>query len=251
MDERYNTYRIWAPDDALWTQWAKPVLFAHPPQSDPWPLTLPEVSWAPRPDGYTAVITDQPGASGVLEGLSLAPLGYRPVPLYNGVPAPNNQAASVNVSGIISVLYNGAAQLSDAALPTDAPPAFLLDANRMNGQAKQPGRYDNRWCVFPQDMPSADFMIHQGIGQVFVHADSIPNDFTHLLRRYQEKGKRILHFRDYGAVRELEVIRPSHFKGLMYRFSTMLGLTQNAAGGFGGRIPEPTQTSGERFYGVG
>lgn len=251
MDERYRTYRIWAPDDTLWTQWAKPILFAHSPQSEPRPYTLPPVSWAPHPDGYTAVISDQPGEDGVLEGLALAQLGYRPVPLYNGVPAPNSQAMSVNVNGIINVLYSGAGLLSDMPLKSDAPPAFLLDANRMNGQAKQPGRFDNRWCVFPQDMPSADFMLSQGIGQVFVHAVSVPNDLTHILRRYQEKGIRILHFRGYGAVRELDVIRPSRFKGLMYRFRTMLGLTRNAAGGFGGKIPEPTQSSGERFYGVG
>ena len=29
MNDNYNTYRIWAPDNALWTQWAKPVLFAR------------------------------------------------------------------------------------------------------------------------------------------------------------------------------------------------------------------------------
>ena len=251
MDERYNTYRIWAPDDALWTQWAKPVLFAHPPQSDPWPITLPEVSWAPRPDGYTAVITDQPGASGVLEGLSLAQLGYRPVPLYNGVPAPNNQAASVNVSGIISVLYNGAAQLSDAALPTDAPPAFLLDANRMNGQAKQPGRYDNRWCVFPQDAPSADFLASHGIGSIYVRANKIQNDLAHILLRYQKSGIRIYQVGDNNMPKELTVVRPSHFESFLYRFLATLGLTRNAAGGFGGTVPEPTQTSGGRHYGIG
>ena len=30
-----------------------------------------------------------------------------------------------------------------------------------------------------------------------------------------------------------------------------LGLTRNAAGGFGGTVPEPTQTSGGRHYGIG
>jgi hypothetical protein len=31
----------------------------------------------------------------------------------------------------------------------------------------------------------------------------------------------------------------------------MAGLTRNAAGGFGGHIPEQSQASGGRYYGVG
>jgi hypothetical protein len=31
----------------------------------------------------------------------------------------------------------------------------------------------------------------------------------------------------------------------------MAGLTRNAAGGFGGFIPEPSQASGGRYYGIG
>ena len=43
MNDNYNTYRIWAPDNALWTQWAKPVLFARTLQQVPEKLVLPAV----------------------------------------------------------------------------------------------------------------------------------------------------------------------------------------------------------------
>ena len=53
MNDNYNTYRIWAPDNALWTQWAKPVLFARTLQQVPesWfclPLNGPLMGTAER-----------------------------------------------------------------------------------------------------------------------------------------------------------------------------------------------------------
>ena len=49
---------------------------------------------------------------------------------------------------------------------THAPPAFLLDSDRMKAPAPDPGRFDNRWLVFPQDFPSAAFLrsrVHLGV----------------------------------------------------------------------------------------
>lgn len=258
MLDSYSTYRIWAPDDALWSLWAKPVLFARAPQaqSAPVALSIPAAKWAPHPDARAALLIDLPGESGVLEGLALARRGYRPVPLYNGVHGPNEQSMAVNVSGIVDALYRGAGEIAAAPIRSGAPPAFLLDANRMTGPAKQPGKYDNRWCVFPQDMPSASFLLEQGIQQVFVRADFIQNDLAHILRRYQEKGLRIMRLNASGAFIELKVVRPSQFRSIFYRFRTMLGLIRNAAGGFGGMVPEATQSlgdqsSGGRYYGIG
>ena len=47
MNDNYSTYRIWAPDNALWTQWAKPVLFSQAMHGSPQELTIPGVKWAP------------------------------------------------------------------------------------------------------------------------------------------------------------------------------------------------------------
>lgn len=214
-------------------------------------LVLPAVKWAPYGDGRTALFVDLPGKRGVLEGLALAQMGYRPVPLYNGVYGADKWSMAVDVTSVAETLYQGADYLSCQHIRPDAPPAFLLDAARMKGTARQPGRYDNRWCVFPQDAPSADFLKAQGIESIYVRTKEIQNDLAHILLRYQKKGIRIYQVRDNGVPKKLTVVRPSHFKSFLYRFCTLLGLTRNAAGGFGGMVPEATQSSGTRYYGIG
>lgn len=253
MNENYKLYRIWAPDGALWTQWAKPVLFSQARWGNREfdPLAIPTLKWAPPPNGSTAMIIDLPGELGVLEGLGLARLGYRPVPLYNGVYGPNQASMAVDVAPILHALCQGANQLAALSIHPSAPPVFLLDVNRLVGTYREPGKYDNRWCVFPQDMPSASFLQQQGIRQVYVRASRIQNDLTHILRRYQDQGIAIYHTGDSGDSQELKVVRPSEFRGLMYRFKTLMGLTRNAAGGFGGMVPEATQASGVHHHHYG
>jgi len=243
-------YKVWTPDDALWTQWAKPVLFMRPAEISFQGLEIPEIEWMKSAESQTMIIVDLPGQSGVVESLALARLGYRPVPLYNGV---DGRASSmiVKVGEIATALFCGADILAAYDISPDAPPAFMLDSNRMSGRGKQPGTYDNRWCVFPQDMPSAAFLLKAGIRRVIVRSDKIQNDLSHILLRYQKEGIEI----DLCTGREIKkisVIRPSMFKSLSYRFSVIMGLTRNGAGGFGGKIPEPMQTSsGGRDYGFG
>ncbi|NLF28216.1 MAG: hypothetical protein GX592_09990 [Clostridiales bacterium] len=248
--DNLGIYKIWAPDDAAWTEWAKPVLFANRPRYEVQTLVLPEVDWPPRADSGAALIVDAPGEKGVLEGLALAKLGYRPVPVYNGVYAPDHKAMLVNVAGVAAALFRGADLLPE--LPPDAPPAFLLDANRMKGMGKEPGKYDNRWCVFPQDMPSAAALIQRGVRRVAVRADAVQNDLAHILRRYQEAGIP-LSLSDGRGERKLSAARPSGFKSLFYRLRALAGLSRNAAGGFGAWIPEAMQggDSTMRYYGIG
>jgi hypothetical protein len=127
----------------------------------------------------------------------------------------------------------------------------MLDSKRMTGSGKQPGTYDNRWCVFPQDMPSAAFLVKQGIHKIVVRSAGIQNDLSHILHRYQDERIEIY----LCTGKELErvpIVKPSNYKSLSYRFRVIFGLTRNGAGGFGGRIPEPTQgSSGVRYYGFG
>src|SRR6266700_2340960 len=136
-------FAAWSPEHSLWATWAKPVLFAHldracalPPSAD----IACEVDWAPAPAEKVTLVLDLPGEEGVWLGVALASRGYRPVPLYNALPLPFGVAAidpmsqrpvaAVNVLPILSALRQGAEQLANANLASDAPPAFLLDANR-------------------------------------------------------------------------------------------------------------------------
>ena len=250
MINNLEIYKTWAPYDALWTQWAKPVLFMHSPQELLRELDIPELGWIQSVESQTMIIVDLPSKSSVVESMGLARLGYRPVPLYNGVDG-RVFSMVVKVDEIAAALCYCAGILATYNIGPEAPPVFMLDSNRMNGSGKQPGTYDNRWCVFPQDMPSASFLINAGIRRIIVRSDRIQNDLSHILLRYQEEGIEI-HLCTGEQIEKISVVKPSKFRSLSYRFSVILGLTRNGAGGFGDKIPEPTQSSSSgRYYGYG
>jgi len=249
MRDRLSIYKIWAPDDAEWTGWAKPALFAK------LQFTLnhnipekPSADYVSGASKNTLIILDLPGRNGVDEALMLAEKGWRPVPLYNGVWGP---AMIVDISGIEAALYAGAEKLEKIQISPDAPPAFMLDSSRMEAGGRLPGTYDNRWCVFPQDMPSAEYLKKKGIDRVIVRSKEIQEDLSHVLCRYQEQGIKIYLCDISNYLQLLTVKKPSGFKRAVYRFQVISRLKRNAAGGFGGRIPDPMQSSGGRYYGVG
>src|SRR5207302_1742431 len=100
-------------------------------------------------------------------------------PALNAVPLPfgepildpltNRAVAAVNVLPIISALRQGAEQLVQLNLPFNAPPAFLLDANRRgDGRKMQPDEFDNRSISFTTDFPSANFLGAHGTQRVML-----------------------------------------------------------------------------------
>ena len=183
-------FELWVPPASVWSPWAKPVLFAEvrpdliQPSLD---QTLPRIDV--RRDENTAIVVDLPAADSVKTGLALAHDGYRPVPLYNGSPGPSFVLASsalINVESIVQWLVQGAEHLAGLSISSQARPAFLLDANRKWGGAlPAPGRFDNRWVVFPQDFPSANFLLARGIRRVLLFQDGgraqPQSDLAHVL----------------------------------------------------------------------
>jgi hypothetical protein len=240
-----DLFAIWAPPESGWSAWAKPVLFAHAPLSaqSTEPLDLPNVEGFARPR-ETAAVIDLVGANSVLAGLALAQNGYRPVPLYNSGISPG---MLIDMRSIAEFLVLGADILRHASLRPDASPAFLLNAERMDHPegARTPGRYDNRWSVVPQDMPSASFMMDKGIKQVVLVADRIRDDLAHVLRRYQEAG---IDLRRTAAINTMPISftveRPRSYKSVWYRLGVFAGLRRNSAGGFGGIVPQPSSGGG-------
>jgi hypothetical protein len=240
-----DLFALWAPPESPWSVWAKPVLFADAPplpKTDE-PLNIPVAENFPRPSS-TAAIVDLDGARSLIVGLALAKIGYRPVPLYNsGIEA----AMLVNMFPIGELLSYGAGTLSRCTIGDNAPPAFLLNADRLDHgeDAKHPGRYDNRWCVVPQDMPSAEFLKDSGIRQVALLSKEVKDDLAHILRRYQDAGLSILCAPDLGtAPVSITVEKPEFYKSLLYRLQAYTGLRRNAAGGFGAIVPEPSSGGG-------
>ena len=255
MYDSISAYKAWAPEGSIWAAWNKPVLFATLRHRGRPPLTVPKLDWAHFPDRKTAIIVDLPGIDSVAEGLALAELGYRPVALYNGTDGPNMAKTIVKTRNLAHGVFMAAEILSELRLPFDAPPAFLLDADRMSGGGKRPGMYDNRWCVFAQDMPSAELLKQRGISRIILRTTGImiSSDLTHVLVRYQQAGISILQSKGGILSVPVTVSTPSFFKSVLYRFRVISGLTRNAAGGFGAAIPEPQQPSGSgvRYYGYG
>src|SRR5947209_18025924 len=81
---REELFDAWAPAGASWSDWAKPVLFAHWPRPLPAVADVPppDLSWVPPAADRVALVVDLPGAASVHLGLALAAAGYRPVPLF-------------------------------------------------------------------------------------------------------------------------------------------------------------------------
>jgi hypothetical protein len=237
-------FATWAPDGVAWSQWAKPVLFAQLDRinlrvQDMEPGASADVSWVPEPRDRAAIVVDLPGPASVATGIALAERGYRPVPLFN---TSDGASPVVKVDSIALALRLGAETIRDARMAADAPPAFLLDAHRMSPRVLPgPGKFDNRWMVFPQDFPSGTYLRAAGIGEVLLIADgtSAREDLAHVLLRWQQAGVRILAAPATRGERprELVIKEPSLFRRAWYRVVALSGLRRNDAGGFGAIIP--------------
>jgi len=235
-------FNAWAPEEGLWSPWAKPVLFAQPldglsPGLRSWPDPQ-DYLWLSHATGRTALVVDLPGVASVETAIAMARRSYRPVPLYNTSVGPS---ALVDVASLVQALVGGATTIRDITLSPDAPPAFLIDADRMRpGVPSNPGSYDNRWVVFPQDFPSGTFLRSRGIDEVIVmHDRGVQEDLAHVLLRWQEAG---IGIRAVGpgetSPQPFTVKKPSWFRLAWYRLIVLAGLRRNNAGGFGGVIPK-------------
>ena len=252
-------YKLWAPDCSTWSRWAKPVLFAdnvfnNLPTSTPSEWRLLNLPWASALTSDTAVILDLPGMHSVEVGMALTQNGFRPVPLFNGVCGPAfgipGASSLVDAHPLVNALHAVAQDLAGLQLPPNAPPAFLLDSNRFGGgNLPEPGRFDNRWNTFPQDFPSANFLLSQNIRSAVLvqQVSTTPrHDLAHVLLRWQEAGIKILSCgtNDDTQPAPIVVEKPYNFGALWYRAMVLFGTRRNSAGGFGAVIPMPSSSGG-------
>lgn len=245
-------FDLWAPLESLWSNWAKPVLFAQLEHAYPSRASLPvePSNLSVPPADLTrplALVIDLPASLSALAGLQLARQGFRPVPLFNTSHGFNGV---VPVQDLLTALRFGADTLQTASLSPDAPPAFLIDSNRMRITGPVlPGKYDNRWLVFPQDFPSARFLKQQRIEGVVLIQEKPgqpASDLAHVLLRWQEAGIPILAGTCPGDAppQSVTITKPFRYRALWYHFLAVIGLHRNSAGGFGAVIPETSQGGG-------
>lgn len=249
MPTKDEIYRIWAPPQARWSRWVKPVLFAFmdgvfevpPGRAQPFPS-----DWVPAP-GAAAIVVDLPCDRGVLWGIQLARLGYQPVPLYNALPFSINERMSepdsrspstVDVEPIVAALFREASTLVQIQLSANAPPAFLLDSNRRIARFKpSPGCFDNRSVCFSTDFPSAQLLLEHGIRGAIVVQESteIADDLLLVLVAWQERGIELLckNPEDATAPIPLVVKRPSFLRLLWRHIRIAFGYRRGELGAFG------------------
>lgn len=208
--KRSFVYESWAPIGDTWQAWVKPVLFAaldeevtakrlrDPPMwlgprlVDPLVVSLAASSEEHpyRESGRvrdTAIVVDLPGADSAELGAALARHGFRPVPLYNAVPAPTGVPGIVDVRPIMEILVDAARLVQ--GLPQGLPPAFLLDANRMGpGRPLVPGAFDNRSICRASDFPSGDTLLRYGIRRVVLVRARPAVDLDEIMIEWQRAG---------------------------------------------------------------
>jgi hypothetical protein len=243
---------VWAPDGFPWSPWVKPVLFAHLELAQSLNIAASCAPLFPQASENAALVLDLPGIEGISTGIDLAKRGYRPVPLYNALPLPHHAeavnpipdspVAALDMVPIISAIQAGAEILARLQLPVNAPPAFLLDANRRGvGRKITPGHFDNRSIAFVTDFPSAEFLSSHGIGRVILVQRKGLNpqpDLEPTLRQWQDGNIKLDRLQiDLGAHPEPFLLKPPRWYQSM--FSSILSWTEPRPGnnGFGFWVP--------------
>ncbi|HSH92884.1 MAG TPA: hypothetical protein VK968_01925, partial [Roseimicrobium sp.] len=134
---REETFGVWAPPMTAWSDWVKPVLFAHINPNRAVAAVVPTdpalMSWLPSPDGTCVLVIDLPAEAGLSAVAAAALRGYRPVPLYNALPVPAGRpkdSAVCDMTPHLDGITDLTGLLQTLTLPPDAPPAFLLDSLR-------------------------------------------------------------------------------------------------------------------------
>lgn len=229
-------------------QFGKPILSqpVSPPAETTNPLTEEMLRNVPKSDGTTLLIAELRGYQSAQAAVLLAKRGWRPVPLFNGTWDTN---AEVQMKELVSQLMLATDTLQGIAIPDNAPPVFLLDYGRKGQRTSPPpGTFDNRWMVFPQDFPSGNMLRSHGFKTALVLSNGVTleEDLRHVLCRWQEAEIKIQvdDLNSSAGPADYTLTEPSGFRSVFYNVLAMFGFYRNSAGGFGGRVPVPSQGGG-------
>lgn len=205
-------YRIWAPLGKKWIEWVRPVPFVGIHEhSKEYNFTLFEVPVMDFPEekfADAALIVDLPGAESVEVGIALAKEGYRPIPAFNGTIEQPGARTTVDNQSVGMGLIAGAGELQKIELKDDARPAFLLDSNRLHRHRIDVTVFDNSWDIYPQDMPSADYFINNGIRKIVVIGERLSVDLKKILYQYQKKHIEIYLQKGFAEPKKVRVRKP-------------------------------------------
>ena len=190
-----DIYKIWAPVNKKWVDWIRPVPFIMIDENykveEYCNLKEYKINYLEKYENNIAIIVDLPGLESINEGISLARLGFRPVPVYNGVVEQTNSKAVTNNYIIGEGLIWGAEKLKQIEILDDAAPAFLVDSNRMNRFKMDDSYFDNSWDLYYQDVPSSEYFLKNNINKIIIRGNKINRDLNKILFEFQKKGLEI------------------------------------------------------------
>lgn len=138
--------------------------------------------------GETALIVDLPGRDSIAFGAGLADAA-RLIPTFDNYPHPLGVTKSHETLAAM-LTYAGEVEVKQATLPENAPPAFLLDSNRLADYKDENAQFDNRYLA---KLPSAEKLRERGIKSIFyltpdrtrtVELDDLNEDFV----EYKQSG---------------------------------------------------------------
>lgn len=204
-------FQIWAPTGKKWVDWVRPVPFVemneHSKSYNFTGFEIPTIDFLHEKFSDAAIIVDLPGAESVMEGLALANVGYRPIPIYNGTVEQPGARATVDNQTVGVALKWGAGILAEIDVSDDALPAFLTDSNRMHRFKMDDTIFDNSWDVYPQDIPTAEHMLNNGIKKIVIVADKFSRDLKKVLYSYQKKKIEIFLTKGYEEPKKVRIPR--------------------------------------------
>ena len=191
-----EVYKIWAPTGSKWTDWVRPVPFVQIDDEDfkvykSRNFSIPKINYINEFQKDTAIIVDLPEYYSINEGIALSKIGYRQIPVYNGTAETKGARATVDNHAVETGLIWGAMELEKTELENDAPPVFLVDSNRLNRYKLDISIFDNSWDLYPQDIPSAEYFLKNGIDKIIIRGNSFNIDLKKILYKHQEKGMKI------------------------------------------------------------
>lgn len=184
-------YKIYAPKGAKWTEWVRPVPFVA---IDTY-IRKPISDWIDRKviflkqyEKDIAMFIDLPGKESIELGISLAYMGYRPIPLFNGTDEQKYSQATTDTYLVESCLINGYEKLKNISLNNSANPVFLLDNSRTNRYRAQSSIFDNSWDLYKQDIPTPKYFKENGINKIIIIGNNIQRDLKKIFIEFQNVG---------------------------------------------------------------
>ena len=209
-----EAFEVWTSGDSKWVNWVRPAPFVLS-ESD-WSdhakcfisFDIPDVFYTEKLQKDTAIVVDRCGYNSINEGLALAELGWRPIPLYNGTNEQYGAMALVDNHGIECALLWGADGLKTLSFNKDAPPAFLLDSNRMHRYKMKVSVFDNSWDLYNQDIPSPEYFISNGVDKIVIVGEKIHKDLRTIFYVFQKNGIRFFYTDGYNKPEEVRIKKP-------------------------------------------